>query len=102
MPFLINVLARDHFANICKTPLNVNEVAAEIDESLAGLFLGAVHGQSDTQSKQWKADVDVNGHKVNFKLDSGTHVSAIPEVIFNRIGFSVSPCQTGQEALWSL
>ena len=76
---------KGHFANVCKTPLNVNEVAAEIDESFAGLFLGEVHGQSDTQSKQWKADVDVNGHKVNFKLDSGADVSAIPEVIFNQM-----------------
>ena len=30
---------KGHFANVCKTPLNVNEVAAEIDESFAGLFL---------------------------------------------------------------
>ena len=29
--------------------------------------------------------MDVNGHKVNFKLDSGANVSAIPEVIFNRM-----------------
>ena len=29
--------------------------------------------------------MDVNGHKVNFKLDSGADVSAIPEVIFNQM-----------------
>ena len=76
---------KGHFANVCKTPLNVNEVAAEIYESFAGLFLGEVHGQSDTQSKQCKADVDVNGHKVNFKPDSEADVSAIPEVIFHQM-----------------
>lgn len=65
---------RGHYGRVCKSSTSVNEVA----DSAAGLFLGEV----DSGEEPWLADINVGGHKVTFKLDSGADVSAISEQTF--------------------
>ena len=54
------------------------------------MFLGEIHGESIDCSQQWRADINVNGKQINFKLDSGADVSVIPEGTYKKLASSVT------------
>ena len=46
--------------------------------------------ESDTQSS-WKADIEVNGEVINFKLDSGADVSILPSRVYQTFDVKLEP-----------
>ena len=46
--------------------------------------------ESETQ-RPWKADIEVNGQVVNFKLDSGADVSVLPVRVYKTLDVKLEP-----------
>ena len=72
---------KGHWDKCCKTK-SVAEIQRSEDRQ--EFFFGEIHIdklESDTQSA-WKADIEVNGQVINFKLDSGADVSVLPARVY--------------------
>ena len=77
---------RGHFAKVClSAPKKVGVIAAddsdEEERDDEGFFLGEI-GNAD--GKAWKGEIDVNGTKIQFKLDSRADVTVIGGSIYSR------------------
>ncbi|XP_061167955.1 uncharacterized protein K02A2.6-like [Saccostrea echinata] len=82
-----------HFARKCQS---LHEIAIESDENEE--FLGAIHGASNSGNcKPWLTTIQVNGHSVEFKIDTGADVTAIPEQILKTL--NVNNLQSSQKIL---
>lgn len=75
-----------HFAVVCRTYKvdSVSQQDRESSELQEYAFLGEMSTKTATE---WTETVTVNGTPVNFKLDTGAAVSAIPESIFKSAKF---------------
>jgi len=74
-----------HYGALCRsrdvsTLIQVRDKHAETQEDP---FLGAINPQSQSQ---WTEIVHLNGHPIQFKLDTGAEVTAMSEATYNHIG----------------
>ena len=53
------------------------EAIEDSQETAEGAFMG-------TKTDVWKHDIQMNGGLVNFKIDTGAAVTAIPESVYSR------------------
>lgn len=61
-------------------------------------FLGTIHGSASSGGcKPWLTTIQVNGHSVEFKIDTGADVTAVPEQIFKTL--NVKNLQSSQKIL---
>lgn len=61
-------------------------------------FLEAIHGSASSGGcKPWLTTTKVNGHSVEFKIDTGADVTAVPEQIFKTL--NVKNLQSSQKIL---
>lgn len=82
-----------HFARKCQS---LHEIDIESDEDEE--FLGAIYGSASSgDCKPWLTTIQVNGHLVEFKIDTGADVTAIPEQIFKTL--NVKNLQSSQKIL---
>ena len=81
---------KGHWEKCCKTK-SVAEIQRSEDSQ--EFFTGEIHIdklESDTQSP-WKADIEVNGQVINFKLDSGADVSVLPARVYQTLDVKLEP-----------
>ena len=81
---------KGHRKKCCKTK-SVAEIQRSEDSQ--EFFFGEIHIdklESDTQSA-WKADIEVNGQLINFKLDSGADVSVLPARVYQTLDVKLEP-----------
>lgn len=69
---------KGHYAVVCRTEQRV-EAIEEVYETEENAFLGAI--ETDKQDV-WRNDIDMNGKVINFKLDTGAAVTAIPDSLY--------------------
>lgn len=71
---------KGHFAAVCRTGQRV-EAIEESQEGAECAFMGTIQSQ---KSDVWKQDIQMNGELINFKLDTGAAVTAIPDSMYSR------------------
>lgn len=75
-----------HYAKMCKTKavhgLEAREPAP--NEMFTEAFLGTIHTNSNKQGN-WMLNLQVNGYKVTFKMDTGAEVTVISKQIYDNI-----------------
>ena len=71
---------KGHFAVVCRSGQRV-EAIEESQETGEDAFMGTIQCQ---KQDIWKQDIQMNGVLVNFKLDTGAAVTAIPESVYSR------------------
>ena len=50
------------------------------------LFVGTVKESKATKTeKKWQAVIHVNGHSVNFKLDTGSEANVLPATVYRQM-----------------
>ena len=79
---------RNHFANVCKGGGFRNEVyQLETDHSDDNgyLFVGTVKESKATKTEQKWQVIHVNGHSVNFKLDTGSEANVLPATVYRQM-----------------
>uniref|UniRef100_A0A1X7U2M8 CCHC-type domain-containing protein n=1 Tax=Amphimedon queenslandica TaxID=400682 RepID=A0A1X7U2M8_AMPQE len=72
---------RGHYQRVCKSA-KVSDIHKESEKD-DGIFLGLV---TETQSKPWTVEVQVNGSNIEFCIDTGAEVTAVSERIHRLIG----------------
>ena len=74
---------RGHWKKMCRSTKKVAEVNQQEESEL---FLGEVHiDHLKSGNNQWKVDIMVNDQLVNFKIDSGADVSALPVHTYEKL-----------------
>ena len=81
---------RNHFARVCRTKTqrkprpkvhSIGQESSDKDES--GMYVAII--EKDTDTKDWKATVKVNGHPITFKLDTGAQCNVISKHSYDQI-----------------
>ena len=76
-----------HFQSMCRTIQDLSQVQTEQTD----FFLSTINNVSSTK-KSWTADVMVNGIPIQFKIDTGAEVTAIPLTYLRKLA-NVKLCQ---------
>ena len=89
IPFVTAAIERGIGRNVAKHK-TVSEIQSIQDDK--EFFFGEIHvDQLDSVNQSpWRADIQVNDQVVNFKLDSGAHVSVLPGSIHDSLKPSVN------------
>ena len=75
---------KGHFQAMCHTGRTVGTINKESEDDM---FLGTVNASADTVSSTgspWVVDLTLNGHPVQFKIDTGADVTVIGETEYNK------------------
>ena len=71
---------RGHFQRVCRS--KAASQLSEVESSLPNdVFLGEI---AEGNNNPWRAEVEVMGHEITFKVDSGADVSVIGEAVYKR------------------
>ncbi|XP_028177969.1 uncharacterized protein LOC114365564 [Ostrinia furnacalis] len=79
----------NHFAASCRVKKKVQEVKCEESDSDEGAYCRAVQSKCG-EKKAWSENIEIEGHSVQCKLDSGADVSVMPIKVFNRINTNLN------------
>lgn len=69
---------RGHYKRCCKTKAAIREITEDSEEEV---FLGTVSAET---TSPWIVKVQLNGDAIEFKVDTGADVTAIPERMYSR------------------
>ena len=72
---------KGHWQRACRSKV-VNEIAGEICPN--DYFLGEITVES-IETEPWKANLEINDCKFQFKLDSGADVTVVPKSVYDKI-----------------
>ena len=81
----------NHFAKCCRTQMKkgVNELTENEVDHQEEYRIDAIHIvdaiNAQKQNDEWRSNIEVNKTKVNFKLDSGSKASTIPESVYTKL-----------------
>ena len=82
----------NHFANMCKSKM-VKEVA-EDENSDKSFYIGSVEVNSVDTNKVWLVELDVRGHQIRAKIDTGAQVNVISQKLVNKLGTQITHSDT--------
>ncbi len=74
-----NCHRRGHFAVVCRSRQQVQEVFEQQDIQEDSLYLGEVKDYNTG----WYTDITLNGENISFKIDTGAAVTAIPTKLYD-------------------
>ena len=88
LPCVTNVKKRGHFQTVCRSR---SKTVGTIGGDESSVFMGTIHGNVEavnTSSDPWNVTLLLDGISVQFKMDTGADVTAIPSHIFDKLSMS--------------
>jgi len=80
---------RNHFAKVCKGGgfrKKVCQLETDHPDDNGYFFVGTVKESKATKTeKKWQAVIHVNGHNVNFTLDTGSEANVLPVTVYRQM-----------------
>ncbi|KAK7114087.1 hypothetical protein V1264_000209 [Littorina saxatilis] len=82
---------RGHYAVVCRSKNSVRQVEEDDDDVILGSITSNETATVNSLKEDlWHADIEVNGQRVKFRVDTGADVSVVPERYFRKDSTAVS------------